>query len=258
MYIQPGSDGVLFMAIIFVILVLVFFLVKKSNKDKSLTYTLEQIFNPYFNKHRKYAAILTVATSESDAFNLCASALHSSDWKYDLHRDLGKIIALRPYRLSWLSSIFENMAPLSFGVDILVEVEPLEAGETMVAISTESRRGGCITLGQPSWDEKWHYEAKIVAEQLFSTLITILDRKGIGYSDFTVMELTSSTAAVENEGSLGSYKTSDESEREKIEKYGVDVVMCPSCNAINSLSFVKCNKCSTSLAKEKPVHNPYL
>lgn len=195
-------------SIIIIGFVLAKFLIKTSNKKRSLKF--EQFFNPYFNKHRKYAAFLTIATSESDAFNLCASTLHASDWKYDLHRDLGKIIALRPYRLSWLSSIFENIAPLSFGVDILVEVEPLKAGETMVAISTESRRGGCITLGQPSWDEKWHYEAKIVAEQLFSTLITILDRKGIRYSDFTVMELTSSTAAVENE-------TSEESEREKIE-----------------------------------------
>jgi ribosomal protein L40E len=52
--------------------------------------------------------------------------------------------------------------------------------------------------------------------------------------------------------------TPEEVERKKIEKYGIEVVICPSCNTINSLSLIKCTKCSTSLAKEKPIHNPYL
>jgi hypothetical protein len=151
-------------------------------------YYLDKFLNPYFNRHRKYAAVLKVAASESETFNFCASTFHAIDWRYELHRDLGRIIALRPYRNSWLSMIFENANPASYGVDILVEVEPLESGVTVVGITTESRRGGCITFGFTSWDEKWHYEAKAVAEQFLSVLITILDRKGAEYGEFTVID----------------------------------------------------------------------
>lgn len=52
--------------------------------------------------------------------------------------------------------------------------------------------------------------------------------------------------------------TPEETERTKIEQYGIEVVVCPSCNTINSLSFVECTKCFASLAKEKPISNPYL
>jgi cell division protein FtsB len=52
--------------------------------------------------------------------------------------------------------------------------------------------------------------------------------------------------------------TEDEEERKRVEKYGVEVVRCPKCKTINSLWFVKCMNCSTSLIEEKSIHNPYL
>jgi hypothetical protein len=40
----------------------------------------------------------------------------------------------------------------------------------------------------PSWAERWNYEAKTVAEDMFDTLRRILDRKGIAYGDYEVLE----------------------------------------------------------------------
>ena len=50
----------------------------------------------------------------------------------------------------------------------------------------------------------------------------------------------------------------EEKERNRVEKYGVEVVQCPRCKTLNSLSFVECIKCSTPLTKETPLRNPYV
>lgn len=50
----------------------------------------------------------------------------------------------------------------------------------------------------------------------------------------------------------------EEKERNRVEKYGVEVVQCPKCKTLNSLSFSECINCSTSLTKETPLRNPYL
>jgi curved DNA-binding protein CbpA len=46
-------------------------------------------------------------------------------------------------------------------------------------------------------------------------------------------------------------------ERSRVEKYGIEVIICPSCDTINSMSFVKCIKCMKDISKEKPVNNTY-
>ena len=160
-----------------------------SDKPKrDWSYTLDKFLNPYFKRHRKYMAAIKVAASESDTFSFCASAFHATNWSYDLHHDLGRIVAITPMRDSWVSMLSESATPASYGVDVLVEVEPLESKEVLVGISTQSIRGGCMTLGFASWDERWHNEAKAVAEKYLSVLITIFDRQGINYGDFIELD----------------------------------------------------------------------
>ena len=49
-----------------------------------------------------------------------------------------------------------------------------------------------------------------------------------------------------------------DNERLEIEKYGIEVVTCPLCGTINSLSFTQCRKCRKDIMKVQPVKNPYL
>ena len=49
-----------------------------------------------------------------------------------------------------------------------------------------------------------------------------------------------------------------DSERARVETYGTQILICPSCGTKNSLSFAKCLKCSKDLGKERPVPNPFL
>jgi ribosomal protein L40E len=53
-------------------------------------------------------------------------------------------------------------------------------------------------------------------------------------------------------------RDSRDTERDRVQKYGIQIVICSSCGTKNSLSFSNCIKCSKDLSKEKPVHNPYL
>jgi hypothetical protein len=49
-----------------------------------------------------------------------------------------------------------------------------------------------------------------------------------------------------------------DAERERVEKYGVQIVICTICGTKNSLSFSNCINCSRDLSRVKPVRNPYL
>ena len=51
---------------------------------------------------------------------------------------------------------------------------------------------------------------------------------------------------------------SPESEQSRIEKYGIEIAVCPNCQTVNSLSFLNCEKCNTNLEKVKPIRNPYI
>lgn len=50
----------------------------------------------------------------------------------------------------------------------------------------------------------------------------------------------------------------DKEEREKAEKLGIEIAVCPNCGTLNSLALMQCEKCHTSLNKVKPIRNPYL
>jgi len=47
-------------------------------------------------------------------------------------------------------------------------------------------------------------------------------------------------------------------ERQRVEKYGLKIVICSSCGTKNSLSFQYCIKCSMDLSQGQLVDNPYL
>jgi curved DNA-binding protein CbpA len=47
-------------------------------------------------------------------------------------------------------------------------------------------------------------------------------------------------------------------EKLEAEKYGIEVVVCPSCGTTNSLSFTQCRKCSKDITKVRPIRNPYI
>lgn len=53
-------------------------------------------------------------------------------------------------------------------------------------------------------------------------------------------------------------KEEEEEERRRVEKLGVEVVVCPSCSTRNSLVYTNCVKCSAKLSKGKVISNPYL
>lgn len=144
--------------------------------------TLNQWINPYFKGHREFTAVLTVACPESQAFHFCASMLHASNLSYELHPNLGAIIALQPGETFF---IIPNMY-VSFGVDITVNVESLKSGSTLVAIGAESRRS-ILGLWSASWKERWNYEAKATVENLFKILFVILDRQGIEYGEYMAL-----------------------------------------------------------------------
>ena len=50
----------------------------------------------------------------------------------------------------------------------------------------------------------------------------------------------------------------EEMERRRVEKLGIEVAVCPSCQTLNSLSLLNCEKCNTNLEKVKPIRNPYI
>lgn len=54
------------------------------------------------------------------------------------------------------------------------------------------------------------------------------------------------------------YPESPEMERKRVARYGVEIVICSSCGAKNSLSFSQCLKCAKDISREKVVANPYL
>ena len=54
------------------------------------------------------------------------------------------------------------------------------------------------------------------------------------------------------------HKEKESETRKRVEKYGVEVIVCPSCQTLNSLSFAYCTKCHTDLSKEKSIRNPYI
>ena len=49
-----------------------------------------------------------------------------------------------------------------------------------------------------------------------------------------------------------------ENEIQRIEKLGIQIVICPKCKTMNSLELIECVVCHTNLDKVKPVRNPYL
>jgi hypothetical protein len=49
-----------------------------------------------------------------------------------------------------------------------------------------------------------------------------------------------------------------DSERLQVEKLGIEVVPCPNCGTLNSLSRIHCEKCNNNLINVKPIRNPYL
>jgi hypothetical protein len=49
-----------------------------------------------------------------------------------------------------------------------------------------------------------------------------------------------------------------DAERDRVGKYGIQIVICSSCGTKNSLSFSNCINCSKDLSTEKPVPNPFL
>jgi hypothetical protein len=46
-------------------------------------------------------------------------------------------------------------------------------------------------------------------------------------------------------------------ERERVEGFGIEVVICSRCSSINSLSSIKCSECLTSLKWGTIILNPY-
>lgn len=49
-----------------------------------------------------------------------------------------------------------------------------------------------------------------------------------------------------------------EKEQRRAESLGVEIVICPNCGTLNSLSLSTCEKCNTNLEKVKPVRNPHI
>ena len=47
-------------------------------------------------------------------------------------------------------------------------------------------------------------------------------------------------------------------ERQRVEKYGKNIVICSSCGTKNSLSFQRCINCSMDLSQGQSIDNPYL
>lgn len=53
-------------------------------------------------------------------------------------------------------------------------------------------------------------------------------------------------------------KSDNSSQHTEEAGYGIEVVICPNCETVNSLSVVNCRACQKDLSKENPVRNPYL
>lgn len=51
---------------------------------------------------------------------------------------------------------------------------------------------------------------------------------------------------------------SAEKERRRVESLGIEVLTCPNCGTLNSLSLLSCEKCNTNLEKIKPIKNPHI
>lgn len=47
-------------------------------------------------------------------------------------------------------------------------------------------------------------------------------------------------------------------ERRRIEKLGIEIIVCPKCKTLNSLAFIHCEKCHANVNRVKPIRNPYL
>jgi hypothetical protein len=108
--------------------------------------------------------------------------VRATDVRFKTHADLGTIAATTPSRTFLFPSVY-----VSFGLMIMIKVEPVDPNVTLIAIDAISDRS-IMGLWMPSWAERWNYEAKTVAEDMFDTLRRILDRKGIAYGDYEVLE----------------------------------------------------------------------
>lgn len=50
----------------------------------------------------------------------------------------------------------------------------------------------------------------------------------------------------------------EKQERLRVEKLGIEVLPCPQCKTLNSVSYIKCVKCNNKIDNVKPIPNPYL
>jgi len=155
-----------------------------KSSDTSPLEFLSQYFNPFSSKRREYSVGMAVDLSEGQTFHYCASALLASNLRYELYSDLGTILAIQPGR----TFIFDNLV-ISLGVDLDVRVEPMETGQTVVAIGAKSRRG-FWSLWMATMGERWLYESKTLTDTVATLLVTILDRQGVEHTDFKVLTNT--------------------------------------------------------------------
>ncbi len=109
--------------------------------------------------------------------------------------------------------------------------------------------------------------AMLIAVSVITTVIYFIDQNSIlnclgllapvlaliiGFANVENIPVTSS-----KENSELKVKEDEEKARERIEKYGVEVISCSNCQTLNSLSFVHCIECGKDLSREKSIRNPY-
>lgn len=110
--------------------------------------------------------------------------------------------------------------------------------------------------------------AMLIVVSVITTVVYFIDRNSIlnGLRLLApVLALIIGFANVENipgssskGNSVPKVKENEVKARERIEKYGVEVISCPNCQTLNSLSFVHCIECSKDLSREKSIPNPYI
>lgn len=76
-----------------------------------------------------------------------------------------------------------------------------------------------------------------------------------GDPKFLPQQISDEEKAIEQEKEA---KRKEVDTRKRIEGYGLQVVVCPKCQTINSLSVANCIECEMGLLNAKPVPNPYL
>jgi ribosomal protein L40E len=180
---------------------------------------------------RKHSVQIDVKASESTVFTYCVSTMNANGLRHHANFELG-IIAV-PDAPGFFGS---------YGVDLKVIVTPPNNSPiTTVLIVAESKRS-CLTLGVPTLGELLS-ESKTVADNFINTFTIMLKRNNVEFNVF-----------VEEEN-----KQDEKIEpRKQVKEYGVQVLVCPKCGTLNSLSFTKCTECQTNLDKVSPIPNPRL